>query len=160
MIIGIFLLGLMIVPIVAVEQRKKSKARKFQANFLKLAAERQLKIVQCDKWRFHAIGLDPAAKKLFYLKDKNGQQQEALIDLTKVKSCKAVNINRTAAENRKIIDRLALAFTTGEQAEKERQLEFYNAQEYPSLTEELGLLDKWQKLVSEQLKTASGVKSK
>ena len=104
-----------------------------------------------------AAGLCATLFNIGHIHLQNGQQQEALIDLTKVKSCKAVNINRTAAENRKIIDRLALAFTTGEQAEKERQLEFYNAQEYPSLTEELGLLDKWQKLVSEQLKTASPV---
>ncbi len=154
LIIGLFLFFVFVGPLVYLERARKSKAKKFLKTFIGLAEKQGLKLGLTDSWNNYAVGIDPAAHKLFYLKALKDKNIEKVVDLSAVPKCRVVNEGRTidSGKNaRKVIDRLGLAFTNGQPGVAETVLEFYNSDDNTSLTDELPLLEKWQKIASGHL---------
>lgn len=150
-LIGLGSLAFFIVPIVYLQMVKKKEKKKFQDKFLQLARENNANISILDIWnRSHAIGIDEAGNKLFFLKTGAGTDKKVLIDLAEAEKCKLVNKSRTV-DNNKVIDHLELQITFKNPGAPEKVLEFYDREESMSVNEEYHLIEKWEKLISSRL---------
>lgn len=151
LIIGLFLFFIFVGPLVYLERAKKSKRNKSLKKFHELAEKQGLKLTQTDKWNSYAIGIDPTAHKIYYLKELKDRNIETVLDLAGVQKCRVLNEGRSVDSGKnaqKVIERLGLAFTNGQPGKGETVLEFYHVDDHTSLTDELPLLEKWQKIAS------------
>ena len=100
-----------------------------------------------DCWNHsYAIGLDPVKNKLFYLKKREGEKQQALIDLGEVEQCRFINANRTVNASR-VIARLSLEFAFLKSGLPVENLEFYKKEENIAVYDELQLAEKWKDII-------------
>jgi len=155
-LIGLGFVLAVIIPIVWSNIAQKNKKSKSLNNFLKFAEQQQLKITVSDVWNnIHFIGLDSEAKKLFYLKKQENDEQSVLINLLDIVSCKVVNIGRTVKTSNgssKVIDRLELKFAFPNAKIPEKTIEFYHVDRNTAFGSELLLIEKWENLIKMTIK--------
>lgn len=156
-IFGLLTLACFVVPVIYLKRASKKEKNKFLKNFIQLAEQQQLSISRHDFWNHSfAIGIDINKNKLFYFKKCGDLDQEVLIDLYEVESCRLNNINRNVNQN-KVIDRLELVFTFRNPRLAQKTLVFYNKEETISLYEELAIIENWKTIINTHLET---IKSK
>lgn len=150
-IFGLLALACFIVPVVYIQRRGRQEKKKFLKEFLQLAQQQELNLTTHDFWNHsYAIGLDPLKNKLFYLKKREGEEQQVVIDLAEIEKCRFINANRTVNGSR-VIDRLALGFGFLNSGLPEKNLEFYTKEESMAVHDELALAEKWQELINSHL---------
>ena len=147
-IFGLLALACFIVPVIYIQRRNKQEKKKFLKEFIHLAEQEKLIISAHDFWNHnYAIGLDANSHKLFYLKRKEGVDQQLVINLSEVEKCSLMNLNRTVNDSL-VIDRLALKFSFRNSKLLEQVLEFYSKEETMAVNDEVQLSEKWRALIT------------
>jgi hypothetical protein len=154
LLIGIVLISLFILPFVLVGVGKNKEQKMLNRLLLKLAEDNNCKIAQSEFWTDSVIGLDETGKNLFFVHRVNSQDNSEHIKLTDVKSCSIRNHSRNVKMmegNHMAIDKLELVFIKKEKNSPEVVLEFFNADGSKLYSDEVMLIEKWNKEVNSKL---------
>ena len=88
-IIAIIALSFFFVPVIYFEYYKKMGTKKFTAHFNQVAQKNSLDLAHFDLWRDqYGIGIDTGAKKIMYHKQKNGQENTVILNLSELNRCR------------------------------------------------------------------------
>jgi hypothetical protein len=156
-IITIVFIAIVTVPFILTGYSKKRKKKNLFRRLTEMAENDDCTITQHEFCADFVIGLDGMANRLFFYKKVETLEIAKSLHLREFKSCKVFNSNRTVVnKNEKyyVVDKLELIFYPAEKRAPEISIELYN-DEYDSLTlsGELQLAEKWEKLLNERLKT-------
>lgn len=152
--IGLGLVALTILPMLYFYLAQKKRRAAFLNSFLFRAQQQQVQVTQHDVWgNYAAIGLDSQANKIYYLKKKDTQEQQAVINLAEVEKCSVTHLKRVQNEDQ-VIDKLELCFTFRTAKSSDITLEFYSKDEAMTLNGELQLVEKWKGLITARLSPA------
>ncbi len=153
-ITGVVFIAIIALPVIILSKSGNKKKKALLQRYQALCTSLGLNINGSDTWNDLVLGMDKNARKLLFYKDGEAAGQHTLVDLNHVVNVKKINITRggnTQSGAVNIIDILGL-----ELALKDGQgpvtLEFYNSK-YPfNLSNELELVGKWTKAISENMK--------
>ncbi|WP_297334995.1 hypothetical protein [Algoriphagus sp.] len=154
LLVSAFFLMAFIAPFAIQRIKQKQLTKKQDLSFLELAGKMNLTLTKTEKWRNHyQIGLDQAKKTLVYARFGDFPCQD-IIDLKTVKSCSIDSqIRKVKLGNEQVIvtDFLALTlhFRNPEQANK--NLEFFDSDQFPDMMGEKVLVQNWNQLINEEL---------
>jgi hypothetical protein len=154
-IIGIIALSFFFVPVIYFEYYKKRGTKKFTAHFNQVAQKNSLDLAQYDVWRDqYGIGIDIGAKKIMYLKQKNGQDDTVILNLPELKRCrisKEDNRIKTPSGDRRITTRVDLHIEFLSPEKTDVSVEFYKGENGDSVRDEVILAEKWSKMINSRL---------
>lgn len=151
-ITSVLFLAVSIMPFVLVRRSVKRKEKRLQTLLKNLAEEQQCQITLYDIGNDFAIGLDEKTNMLFVYSKNKDTEQKTHVDLQKIRECKLLNTKRAisnTADHEMIIEKLELILT-GDNA-NQTVIEFYNADHFRQLSDELQLIEKWNKLMNNRL---------
>lgn len=156
-IITFIFIAIVTIPFVLTGYSKKRKKKNLFRRISEMAESEDCTITQHDFCAGFVIGLDRMSNRLFFYKKVENLEIAKSVNLREFKSCKTYNSNRTVGEKKEkyyVIDKLELTFYPAEKGTPGISIELYN-DEYDSLTlsGELRLSEKWEKLLNERLKT-------
>jgi hypothetical protein len=156
-IITLLFIAIVTVPFVLTGYSRKRKKKNLFRRLTEMVENEGCAITRHEFCADFVIGLDGMANRLFFYKKVENLEIAKSVNLREYRSCKVFNSNRTVGEKREkyyIIDKLELTFFPAEKRAPEISIELYN-DEYDSLTlsGELQLAEKWEKLLNERLKT-------
>lgn len=123
---------------------------------MRVAEQQKIVISQKELWNNnYIIGIDNNLKKILYINKQNEKEKQSIIDLSRVKECRVVNINRTVKgqdgkEN--ISDRLELNFTLYNNASGDETLVFYESKDFMPTEDDHSKIEKWLNIVNSNLK--------
>ncbi len=152
-IVGTISVIIFILPIILMNRNKKNKTKLLLGELQNIASQYQSEIDQYETFNSFAIGIDSYHKLAYFYKDGKMQSRKYHIDLTKIRECKPEVISRTIKDGKrinKVIDSVALQLIPVSES-KPIQLEFYNADEGLQLNGELKAIEKWSKVINQQL---------
>lgn len=163
-IITLVFIAIVTVPFVLTGYSKKRMKNSLFRRLTEMAKNEDCMITQHEFCGDFVIGLDGMANRLFFFKKVENREIANSLNLREYKSCKVFNSNRTVGEKKEklyVVDKLELSFYPVEKGKPEISIEIYN-DEYDSLTltGELQLIEKWEKLLNERLKTPQKTKTK
>jgi len=148
-------LAFFIVPIIYFEYIKKWGTKKFTAHFNQVAQKNSLDLAQYDVWRDqYGIGIDTDAKKIMYLKQKNGQDNTVILNLSELKKCRISKEDdriKTPNGDRRITTRIDLQIEFLFPKNKDISIEFYKGENGDSVRDEVFLAEKWSKMINSRL---------
>jgi len=154
-ITGIILLLIFVLPIVFLNRKRKKDGKQFSSELFDFASKNNCKISEHELWNNTALGMDKEKHQLYFIKNAANNKIKYKIDLLEIQKCRVVNTIRNIkykGETHKVIDRLELAFIFRDKNKPEVFLEFYNTDvDSATLSGELQLIEKWFKIVDEQL---------
>lgn len=155
-IITLVFIAIVTVPFVLTGYSKKRKNNSLFRRLTEMAENENGTITQHEFCSNFVIGLDGNANHLFFYKKAEDLEFAKSINLRDYKSCKTYNSNRTVGEKKAkyyVIDKLELSFYPAEKGTPEISIELYNdAYDSLTLSGELQLAEKWEKLLNERLK--------
>ncbi|SDD53394.1 hypothetical protein SAMN04488104_103553 [Algoriphagus faecimaris] len=154
LMVSAFFLMAFFAPFV-IQKQKQNKLEKHQAiSFLEFAEKMNLKLSKTEKWRNHyQIGLDEAAQKLIYIRFGDFPCQE-FIDLKTIKSCsqdQKIRKVKIGKETHQVIDYLALTLHYINPDQPNKNLEFYDSDQFPDLIGEKVMLQNWTQLINQNI---------
>lgn len=157
MILSLILLGAIVAAfILMVITLKDTKKKDSALTELQLfAAENGSRITLSDKWNDSAIGIDEHLKMVYFINKKHGHEVKKSINLLPVRSCRLVQITRSAGEGKNLqtlTDRVEIALGYHDRSKPENFIEFYNIQyDKAFIVSELDLANKWVDIISKSL---------
>jgi hypothetical protein len=101
-----------------------------------------------------ALGLSESENTFIFLKKSGEQETSSCIRLSEVRHCTLSNTSKTVKSKSgdyNVIEQLALHLVYKQAQKPEEVLEFYNLNGNLQLDGELQLLEKWTKIIKEQL---------
>lgn len=151
-IVGIICLLVCTLPFVYGSMNRKKKDRKVLEALNSIATIQKCKITQHDICHNYGIGIDENENFAFF-QLKNGKEFEpTYVDLATVNNCSINKITRTAVNNEKLIEQLHLEFSSKQKNGKPMRFEFFNADKYFQLSDEIKMINKWNEIINNQLK--------
>lgn len=154
-IIVLGIIAVLILPFISYSLYKRLKNSNFMKDFLSFAEQERIIISHKELWNnSYIIGIDNNLKKLAYFNKQNEKVTRTIIDLSKVKECRIVSINRTVkAQDGKdnISDRLELRFTFNNNSVEE-SLEFYSNKDFMPSDHDHSHIENWLNIVNSNLK--------
>jgi hypothetical protein len=162
-IITLVFITIVTVPFVLTGYSKKRKRKNLFNQISKMAEKEACVITQHEFCGNFVIGLDGAANRLFFFKKVENLEISKSVNLREFKSCRLINSNRTVGDKKSgynVVDKLELCFYPNDKSKPDILVELYN-DEYDSLTlsGELQLAEKWEKLLNERMKTPKNVET-
>lgn len=149
-IIGLIVISLFTMPFVVISRIGKKSEQMMLKSLTQLAESKNCKISQFEQWGNFAIGLDEANHKVFYHKLRNGVAIEQFLDLATIDRAKVEKITRSTSNGTKI-ERLELGFIPATKTKPEFFMEFYNSDITSQLGGELQSIEKWAKMINNQI---------
>ncbi len=152
-IVGIIILSVFIIPVILMTRKNKNKTKLLLNSLQRMANQYQSEIDQYETFNTFAIGIDSLHKQAYFYKDNKRKNENYHVDLTEIKECKPEVITHKIKEGKKtsqVIDSVALQLIPTS-SNKRILLEFYNADEGLQLNGELKAIEKWSKLINQQL---------
>lgn len=149
-------LAIITVPILLIVRSGKKKKKAFANKVDHLKAQYQLNISESDTWDNIMLGLDKGARKILWVKEVDGSDENRVVDLEKIGQCKKVNIIRmvkAGKESSQVVDRLGLELLEKDHPDMPVVLDFYNSDNSYLFNFQLELQTKWQKLIADCLRT-------
>ncbi len=154
-----FTLAIFIVPIWYYNGYQNRKEGKLKAIFMESAEKQGIRPDSPETWNGrYAIGIDAAAKRLFYLKKTEDRLEKLVVELSGVETCRVVSTKRNvllSTGNTTVTDRLILSFQYRSRQKGDTELEFFNAEDGNTLNQEYILAEKWAGIVNNHLKTTT-----
>jgi len=155
-IITLVFIAIVTVPFILTGYSKKRKKKNLFSRLTEMAKTEDCTITEFEFCSDFVIGLDEMANHLFFYKKAENREIAKSINLREYKSCKVFNANRSVGDKKEklyVVDKLELSFYPVDKGKPEISIEFYN-DEYDSLTltGELQLIEKWEKLLNERMK--------
>ncbi len=144
-----------ILPIVIINQKRKSKMKKALQVFYSFAGENQCTVSEYETFNKLIIGIDKNERQLFFVRNTEGHELKQKIDLSQIKKCRMEEVARTI-DTTHVIERVDLAFSPIASGQKDSTINVYNTDfDYVTLTGEIQFAEKWAKLINEYLKTST-----
>lgn len=151
-IIGIICVAICAMPFILTNRSRKKKVKQQLLSLKDLAKQQNCDITQHEICGNYAIGIDQSKNFVFFqLKSSREEIKQQFVDLSAVKDCNIVNINRSTTNNSKIIERLELHLTPKDKNKPGIVLEFYNNELSYQFSGEMQSIEKWGKLVNDCL---------
>ena len=155
-IITLVFIAIVTVPFVITGYSKKRKKKNLFRRISEMAESEDCIITQHEICGDFVIGLDGMADHLYFFKKSENQEIAQNVNLLEFKSCRLINSSRTLGEKKSkynVIYKLELCFYPNDKSKPDISIELYN-DEFDSLTlsGELQLAEKWEKLLNERLK--------
>lgn len=154
-IVGIVIIGICVIPFVFISANSRKRKERLLQGLFGYAEKNNSKISQYDLWNTSTIGMDDTALRIFFTRKVKDTETRQMIHLAEVQKCRVINSGRsvnTASGTNKVIEKLELAFTFRDKSKPETVLEFYNTDsDSLTLTGELQLTEKWNKIVNDCL---------
>ncbi|MEX2345162.1 MAG: hypothetical protein WD604_06070 [Balneolaceae bacterium] len=147
-IIGLCFLAVFFIPIMYSQRVQKAKNKKIYNLFMDAAKSHQLTISEYDVLDEHSvIGLDNHQNMLLFLRHANGGSERVLVDVSKIESCKMINLSRSPGKHITVVDRLGIRLTFKKGKIPEKQLLFYEGTHGEPLGNEYFLTKKWIRII-------------
>ena len=148
-----------VIPLVIVNRNKSKKEKLFFRALTDLAEKSNCRISEYDLWRNTEIGIDKAARKLFYIRNMENEEVKKEINLAEIQKCRVFNSSRTVinnSSNQIVTERLELAFVNRDKNVPDVTLEFYNSTtDSLYLNGEIQLTEKWAGIINSVLTSDS-----
>jgi hypothetical protein len=156
-------IAIVTVPFLLTGYSKKRKRNNLFRRLTEMAEDENCIITQHEFCGNFVIGLDGMAGRLFFFKKVENLEIAKSVNLREFKSCRFINSNRTVNDKKSsynVVDKLELCFYPNDKSKPDISVELYN-DEYDSLTltGELQLAEKWEKLLNERMKTPKNVEA-
>lgn len=111
-----------------------------------------LTLSESDAWNgTYAIGIDTDQRRLVYLNRAGGAKEEVSADLSAARDCRVditARTEKTPNGSMTVVEAISLVITFRDKGLREKRLDFYNNQIFPSPVRERTLAEKWQKIIS------------
>jgi hypothetical protein len=154
-LIVLVIVALITLPFIYNSIYKKSKTKKFLADFLQLAKQENLNISKNEVWNHkYAIGIDNNSGKLLYVRKEGYDLKKILIDLSLVENCRIDYMSRTSKSQdgiSKISDRVELVFPFRNRNTPEKAIEFYDSTEFMPTSDDMHQVENWCNIVNSSL---------
>ncbi|MDO9276772.1 MAG: hypothetical protein Q7T92_14665 [Lutibacter sp.] len=153
-IVGAISLVLCALPFILMIRGRKRKEKQLMQSLVGIANNHNCKISSHELFVDFAIGLDEMANQLFFFRKTTENEMAQHINLAEVKFCKVINTSHTISNNdesNKIIDKLELQFSFLDKKIPDNLFVFYNADENTQLNGEILTIEKWAKIVNDNL---------
>ena len=153
-ITGAIVIALCFSPFFYMAMRGKKREKKFFQSLLNKAKQLNFNVTDYEISGNIIIGLDDTNKELFFLKKINNEERLQHLNLKEIKSLRLNNANRiegSGKNQQKVLDKLQLVFTYTKSGSPEVIFEFFNSDESLILNGELKLIEKWAKILKEEL---------
>ena len=152
-VIGVAMTAIVIISLVLLGRRgKRTNYRLFE--LLTIAANREnCQISEYEVFGDFVVGMDKQKNYVFFIKILGESDETHSINLAEIKSCKNNIVSRTVSfsgGNNNVIDSLSLNLIPKDNSPAV-ELEFYNAEKSTQLNGEFQLIEKWQKIINEQI---------
>ncbi len=149
--IGVLALLACIAPFALDYRSRKNKEANLLQPLKNFAQQHNAQINDYEVCKDFIIGIDKKENSVFFYKQDNAVLQ--YIDLDTIQTCKVITSHKTmtnAKGNYKVITKLELSFVSTSKAEQ--IIEFFNADTSPQLFGEVQVIEKWCKIITNQLK--------
>lgn len=147
-----------VIPVVIVNQKKKNKDKLFLKSLADVARKSSCNIMEYDLWNNTGIGIDKAARCVFFIKKTQNGEVMKEINLAEIQRCKVLNLSRTVINNDSnqiVTERLELAFVNRDKNKPDEIIEFYNSNtDSLYLRGEIQLTEKWSKIINSMMTPA------
>ena len=153
-IMGTILLIIIIVPLVLLGRKERKTKHKLLKLLTAAAEEEKCQISEYEACGDFVIGMDNQNNFIFFIKVTGEDYKKHSINIAETKNCKSNIVSRTVTFNNrsdKVIDTLSLCFIPKNNNTPVVELEFYNAEKSTQLVGELQALEKWQKIINDQI---------
>lgn len=160
-ITGAIVIALCFSPFIYMAMRGKKREKNFLHLLLNKAKQLNCNITNYEISGNIIIGLDETTKELFFLRKINNEERFQHLNLKEIKSVRLNNANRVISSGKsqqKVLDKLQLAFTYTKAGNPEVIFEFFNSDESLIVNGELKLIEKWSKLLNEEIAVKSAIK--
>lgn len=158
-ITGLVILASVTIPIIYLNNLEKRSQKKLKQLLFNYANAHGCSIYEHDLWNNTAIGIDKSNGLVFYVQKTRGQETKLQVNLSKIQRCKISEITKTIKTGEghdTVFERLELSFMANGNSPTETSLEFYNTNSSRFvLNGELKLVEKWQKIINDQLSKKS-----
>lgn len=148
------LIATCILPFALLSRSIKKKKKELLKSVAAIATQFNSTIKKCDFGGQFAIALDESTNFVFFAKRAKDEIISQHVNLKEIKDCKPVNTIITTKVNNgydKEIDRLELQFLSNTKKNSDTLLELYNSDQNVLLSGELQIMEKWSKIINEQL---------
>ena len=153
-IVGIIIVIICIIPFALISFKRRKHTKRQLSRFIHFAEKNNRKVSRFDVWNNAAIGIDDAARTVFYTRNSGDQKAAQHIQLADISKCRIVNTGRAVNNkggNYSVVDKLELGFSFHDNR-NEIFLELYNvAHDNLTLNGELQLGEKWCKIVNDKI---------
>ncbi len=154
-IVGIVIVGLCIIPFILISANSRKKKERLLQGLFGLAQKNKGEISRYDLWNNSTIGIDDTAHTIFFTRKVKETETLQMIHLAEVQKCRVINSGRAVRQtvgNHQVIEKLELEFAYWDKVKTATVLEFYNTDsDSLTLTGELQLAEKWNKIVNDCL---------
>jgi hypothetical protein len=156
-IITLVFVAIVTLPFILTGYSRKRKKKNLFLRLTEMVENEGCTITQHEFCANFVIGLDGMANRLFFYKKVENLEIAKILHLKEFKSCRLINSSRTVTNKKEkfnVVDKLELSFYSAKIGASEHSIELYN-NEYDCLTlsGELQLAEKWEKLLNERLKS-------
>lgn len=152
----IIIIALIAIPIFISKNKKNNLKKVLYNTFQNYAEKNELIITQRETWNSrYYIGIDLEKRKLLFLNKNNEKEDFTLIDLNKIKKCRANKISRSIKSNvgnLLSIDKIEINFTPSTNDTPEINIPFYIDSEDINLNHEILISEKWEKIINDIIK--------
>ncbi|WP_372754346.1 hypothetical protein [Labilibaculum sp.] len=146
-ITGLIMLACFIVPIIILGFIKKRNKKQIVNSLSDFAKQNHCIIDEYEFCSNFVIGIDKIHNFIFFLQKYDQENKIKQINLSEIKSSKKL----ITKHGHNIISRLDLLFYPLSKNADAIDLEFYNSEQSFELNDELQTLEKWSKIVANQL---------
>ncbi|MBU3660598.1 MAG: hypothetical protein FGM14_12035 [Flavobacteriales bacterium] len=154
-LIGVILIVICIIPVVLLRNNSTKKRTNLIKAVKKLAEQQNCELGQFEVCGDLIIAFDQRKKHVFFHRTIQSLVEEKSIDLESIQSCKFINTITTLmnnfGESKTEIDKLELCFKPKNNESEIISLEFFNSKVNFQIYDELLVIQKWSKLIEEQL---------
>ena len=148
-IIGAVIVLLCALPLIIMHSNKKKKEQKIINALNDFALSNSFKISEYDIWLNTAIGIDRENRVLFFLKGTEKNRTIKMVNLADIRDVSKLPLD--SIDRPRNIEHLELALHPKLKEKPAIFLEFYNSNVSMQLTDELILLKKWDRIVSDTI---------
>jgi hypothetical protein len=154
-LMGLFIFLLCVLPFVIITLNNRKRKKKMIQELFSLAESNNCKISKYDLMNNLSIGIDEHKKMIFFTKTINEEKISQQAVLQEIQKCRLINLSKTVGNSNdkyKAVDKFELVLIHHDPGKPAIALEFYNTDydNYP-LSDELLLLEKWDKIINQQL---------
>lgn len=152
LLIGVAALAIFIVPVLMIQVANRRRDKRRIKAFKQLAAQNGLTLTKYDTWGESCIGVDEEKKKVYFSTGSNGQASSTLVNLSDVQTCSVSSDGKslkTKEYNSALTERVSLDFWNGNGKQPEKSFLFFDKSIDSTLTDELLLAQKWEKIISD-----------
>jgi len=163
LIMGAILIAICLMPFILLGLSRKKREKQLLHSLTNIAEKQNCQISYHENCRELIIGIDESNHYLFFFKHENEKGTDQYVHLTEIQNCKLVNKSRAINKkenNVMVIDKLELSFRPIDKNKNEFSWEFYNSEVSSHLDDELQLLEKWVKIVNNQIQLKKNSNSK